>query len=196
MVMVCFSAIIERKHRGLATYARRLTSGCTRRRPRCFLMLEEVAAAGEPQGVRPHSDAPTEVVMNTRFAALVTTCVLSSACGESTAPAPWSYVGEWAGQAVGSNIDLRIDAATAQSVSGRFAASANLSTGGCGSAAARDSLRQGQLYPDSLVFYIPTAAGASPSQLRCRAVRFGNGVSLAIGAGVVTSPEIALLTRC
>ncbi len=131
-----------------------------------------------------------EATMGTRLPALLATCVLVIACQESAAPAPRSFVGEWLGQGFGGNIDLFISAATLQSVSGRIAFSANLSSGGCGSTTPADSIRQGQFYRDSLVFRIPTAAGVTPSTLRARVRRSADGLLLAIEA----EDEIPMVT--
>ena len=131
--------------------------------------------------------------MSRPFLTLLAVSVPAFACGGSTGPS-FSYVGEWVGQAqsVGSqylHADLRIDSASATSVSGFMLLGADLSSmpTQCGAATQGGPFNQGQLYSDSLVFIVVGPPGTG--QLRYRVKRVGDKLSLS------GSTEI-LLSRC
>jgi hypothetical protein len=130
--------------------------------------------------------------MKARSTALLTILVLGSACRASTAPTdPTPFQGRWHGQEFGTNIYLRINAATPQSVAGLIAFSSSLAPDGCGSATPADSIRQGQFYADSLVFRIPLPVLGPTASAYARVMRSGRDLSLAVQG----DPEIQL-ARC
>lgn len=125
--------------------------------------------------------------MTKHLPTVLATCFLALACSGTTSPSGSTYVGEWVGSKpyAGSSyihVDLRIDTATATSVTGMIVDGENFSAANlpCGSATGGASFSQGQLYPDSLVFFLVCAVGTycAPTVIRYRAKPAGNGLSL------------------
>jgi len=119
--------------------------------------------------------------MHGRLSSLLLCSCLALSCTGATEP--WSYLGQWAGtnEQLGATT-LRIDIATADSVSGRVAWTGTTSFG----VGVAGDFFQGQLYPDSLAFDLQLGPERGFTQIHGRVTRVGNGVSLVlVGYGSV-----------